>query len=151
MDARDWAYTFLFPLTVATVVRTWTTEEIFRDVQELWKKNHQKYKQLCEKDGKTLSNWCLAKLFYGLSCDWCSSFYVTAIGLWITGFRLLEEGVVGFLGALLVSVFLANTYISLYSLLRVDLRKQRAEADRVDWPAPDGNGKPHAAAAKSGV
>lgn len=110
---------FLLALPIACIAWTVTHEEVFREPREFCVK--------CSKQSRTLLQ---RKFFYLFTCEYCFSHYVTAAMLIITKFTLLYTGWRGYIIAGFSLVWVANIYMSLFALIRVDLKKERAEAER---------------------
>jgi hypothetical protein len=70
------------------------------------------------------------KIFYMLTCEYCLSHYVTILFLVITGFQLLFEDWRGYLISGFSLVWIANIYMSLYALIRTDLKKEKLVAEK---------------------
>jgi hypothetical protein len=111
------AWLFLLALPVACIAWTVTHEEVFREPREYCLKR-------CH-NGKTIAS---RKFFYLFTCEYCFSHYVTAIILFISRFKMLFDDWRGYLIAGFALVFVANVYMGLFALIRVDLKKLRAEA-----------------------
>ena len=77
-----------------------------------------------EKDDQASS-----KLFYLFTCEYCFSFYVTAVLLAITRFRLLYPDWRGYMISLFTLVWIANVYMSLFGRIRLDLKRERVEIE----------------------
>lgn len=104
---------FVLPIPIACIAWTVTHEEVFREPREFCiLKSHK---------GKTM--WT-RKFFYLFTCEYCFSHYVTAFMLIITQFTLLLSGWRGYLIAGFALVWIANLYMSLYSFLRIDIKKE---------------------------
>ncbi len=112
-----WLFTLAIP--IACIAWTVTHEEVFREPREFCVK--------CSKEGRSLVT---RKFFYLFTCEYCFSHYVTAFMLIITGYKLLFDDWRGYLIAGFALVFVANIYISLFALIRTDLKKTKLEADR---------------------
>ena len=110
---------FLLAMPIACVAWTVTHEEIFREFHEWCVKRS-------VKKGKSV---LYKKFFYLFTCEYCFSHYVTAFFLVLTGYKLLVADWRGFIVAGLALVWVANVYMSLFALIRVDLRLVRKEAD----------------------
>jgi hypothetical protein len=67
------------------------------------------------------------KFFYLFTCEYCFSHYVALIFLPITRFQLLYPDWRGYLIALFSLVWVANVYMSLFGMIRLDLKKERVE------------------------
>lgn len=105
---------FVLAIPVACIAWTVTNEEIFREPREY-----------CVQRTKTNKSLLQRKFFYIFTCEYCFSFYVTALLLIITGFRLLYADWRGYLVSGFSLVWIANIYMSLYRLIRVDIKKQK--------------------------
>ena len=109
---------FILAIPIACIAWTVTHEEVFKEPREYCSKR-------C-REGKTIIT---RKFFYLFTCEYCFSHYVTAIMLFITGYKLLFDDWRGYLVAGFSLVFIANIYMSLFALMRVDLKKVRIEAE----------------------
>jgi hypothetical protein len=107
---------FLLAIPVACVAWTVTHEEIFREPREYCA-------QCSQKAGSMLRR----KFFYVFTCEYCFSHYVTLLFLIITKFHLLFDDWRGYLIALFSLVWIANMYMSVYNLLRTDLKKEKIQ------------------------
>jgi len=112
------AWLFLLAIPIACIAWTVTHEEVFREPREYCLKR-------CH-NGKTIAE---RKFFYLFTCEYCFSHYVTVIMLFITQYKLLFIDWRGYLIAGFALVFVANVYMSLFALVRVDLKKVRLEAE----------------------
>lgn len=110
-------YLFVLALPVACVAWTVTHEEVFREIHEY-----------CVERSKNCRTVLQRKFFYLFTCEYCFSHYVTIAFLILTKFTLLYEGIVGYIIAGFSIVFIANVYMSLYVLIKMDIKKERAEA-----------------------
>jgi hypothetical protein len=70
------------------------------------------------------------KIFYMLTCEYCFSHYVTLAILIMTGYTLLYADWRGYIIAGFSIVWIANVYMSLYNLIRVDLKKGKLIAQK---------------------
>jgi hypothetical protein len=68
------------------------------------------------------------KFFYLFTCEYCFSFYVTALMLVITRYQLLYIGWRGYLIAGFSIIWIANIYMSLFFLIRTDLKNDGLES-----------------------
>jgi hypothetical protein len=109
---------FILAIPVACIAWTVTHEEVFREPREYCLKR--------STGGKTFAT---RKFFYLFTCEYCFSHYVTAIMLIITGYQLLYTDWRGYLIAGFALVFVANVYMSLFALIRTDLKKVRMETE----------------------
>lgn len=111
-------YLFILALPIACIAWTITHEEVFRETREF-----------CEKRSKDCKTLVQRKFFYLFTCEYCFSHYVTGFILIITKYQLLYEGWRGYLIAGFTLVWIANVYMSLFGLIRSDLKKEKMEAD----------------------
>ena len=74
-----------------------------------------------QRDKRLLSR----KFFYLFTCEYCFSHYVTLFILIITQFQLLYDDWRGYLVSGFALVWIANIYMSLYALIKVDIKKDR--------------------------
>lgn len=112
---------FLLAIPIACVAWTVTHEEIFREPREYCKK--------CSENARTLFK---RKLFYVFTCEYCFSFYVTAFFLFITHYQLLLEGWRGYLIAEFGLMWVANMYMSLFFMIRTNIKKEGNTAKVVE-------------------
>ncbi len=112
------AWLFLLAIPIACIAWTVTHEEVFREPRD--------YCAKCAQKAKTLAG---RKFFYLFTCEYCFSHYVTILMLFITRFHLLFYDWRGYLIAGFALVFVANVYMSLFALIRIDLKKARIETE----------------------
>ena len=106
----------LLAIPVACVSWTFTHEDIFREPHEYFVRRSEE------------SKWMLKrKFFYLLTCEYCFSHYITIGALFLTHFHMLFQDWRGYLVSGFSLVWVANIYMSLFALIRVDLRKERME------------------------
>lgn len=110
------AWLFILAIPIACIAWTVTNEEVFREPREYCLKRCHKGKTVVER-----------KFFYLFTCEYCFSHYVTAVMLFITNYRLLIDDWRGYLISGFALVFVANVYMSLFALIRTDLKKVRIE------------------------
>ena len=111
-------YLFLLSLPIACIAWTVTHEEIFKEPREF-----------CARKSKTCRTLVERKFFYLLTCEYCFSHYVTIFFLIITRYHLLFNDWRGYLIGGFSLVWIANIYMSLFQLIRVDMKKEKMEAD----------------------
>jgi len=111
----------LLSVPVACVAWTVTHEEVFREPRDYCQGR-------CERGNSVLER----KFFYVFTCEYCFSHYVAIVFLFITGFQLLLDGWRGYLIAWLSLVWIANIYMSLFGLLRTDLKKEKTEVKKME-------------------
>jgi hypothetical protein len=112
--------TWLFILAIPIACMAWTVthEEVFREPRDYCLKRCHNGKNMAER-----------KFFYLFTCEYCFSHYVTIIMLVITRYQLLYDDWRGYLVSGFALIFVANVYMSLFALIRIDLKKERLEAD----------------------
>ncbi|MFC4210717.1 hypothetical protein ACFOWA_05975 [Pedobacter lithocola] len=111
-------YLFILALPVACIAWTVTKEEIFKEAREYCLNKSKICKQLFKR-----------KFYYVFTCEYCFSHYVTILLLIVTKFTLLYADWRGYIIAGFSIVWIANIYMSLYSLIRIDLKKERLRAE----------------------
>lgn len=111
-----WLFTLAIP--IACIAWTVTHEEVFREPREYCVKRCHNGKNIAER-----------KFFYLFTCEYCFSHYIVVIMLFITRFHLLLNDWRGYLIAGFALVFVANVYMSLFALVRIDLKKVRIETE----------------------
>ncbi|EHQ28773.1 hypothetical protein [Mucilaginibacter paludis] len=109
---------FILAIPIACIAWTVTHEEVFREPREY-----------CVKRCHEAKSIAVRKFFYLFTCEYCFSHYVTILMLIITGYHLLFDDWRGYLIAGFALVFVANVYMSLFALIRIDLKKVRLEAE----------------------
>src|SRR3954471_23561525 len=114
----------ILAVPIACVTRTVVFEEIFREPRE-W----------CEKKSKRCNNLLTRKFFYLFTCEYCFSHYVTIFFIAFTGYRLLLDDWRGYIIAFFALVFVANSYLNLYSRLRVDITQANSETKKIEHEA----------------
>jgi len=103
-------------IPIACITWTATHEEIFREPREY-----------CIRNSKTAKSIFRRKLFYVFTCEYCFSHYITILILFITRYHLLFSDWRGYLLGGFSLVWIANIYMSLYNLIRLDLKKEKTE------------------------
>ncbi|MEO8472841.1 MAG: hypothetical protein ABI477_11620 [Chryseolinea sp.] len=114
-----WLFTLAIP--IACIAWTVTHEEVFREPREFCIKR--------SKEGRTLVR---RKFFYLFTCEYCFSHYVTAVFVGLTDFKLLMNDWRGYLIAGFALVWIANVYMGLFALIRIDLKKERTEVEALE-------------------
>ena len=105
---------FILALPIACIAWTVTHEEVFREPRMYFVRRSQRDKRLLSR-----------KFFYLFTCEYCFSHYVTVLMLIITKFQLLYDDWRGYLISGFALVWIANVYMSLYALIKVDIKKDR--------------------------
>jgi hypothetical protein len=110
-------YLFVLALPIACIAWTVTHEEIFREPREY-----------CQRNSKEKKSMLGRKFFYVFTCEYCFSFYVTALVLFIVRYRLLYEDWRGYFVSGFSLICIANAYMSLFFRLRIGIKKEGTEA-----------------------
>jgi hypothetical protein len=108
---------FVIAIPVACIAWTVTHEEVFREPREY-----------CVRKSKECKRLVSRKLFYMLTCEYCFSHYVTIAFLFLTEFKLLFDDWRGFILSGFSIVWIANVYMSLFGLIRIDIKKEGIKA-----------------------
>ncbi|OMP77672.1 hypothetical protein [[Flexibacter] sp. ATCC 35208] len=112
------AWLFLLAIPVACIAWTVTHEEVFREPRDY-----------CSKKSKTARTLLVRKLFYLFTCEYCFSHYIAIAILLLTGYKLLMDDWRGYLIAGFSLVWVANFYMSLFSFIRQDIKKEKTEIE----------------------
>ncbi len=107
---------FIFAIPVACIAWTVVREEVFSEVRD--------YCVTKSKDSKLL---IVRKFFYLFTCEYCFSHYITAAFLILTDFRMIFPDWRGFLISGFSIVWIANVYMGLYNLIRLDIKTTTLE------------------------
>ena len=105
---------FVLALPIASIARTVVFEEVFREPREF-----------CHEKVRTARSTAARKFFYLFTCEYCFSHWVTLAVLLVTHYRLMYDDWRGYLVAFFSLVFVANSYMNLYSRLRVDITSEK--------------------------
>jgi hypothetical protein len=106
-------FLFILAIPIACIAWTVTHEQIFLEPRDYCKRQSE--------SGKTL---VYRKFFYLFTCEYCFSHYVTVLLLLITRYKLLFPDWRGYLIAGFSLVWIANLYMSLFLLLRTNIKKE---------------------------
>lgn len=109
---------FLLAIPIACISWTVTHEEVFREPRDY-----------CVNKSKNCGSLLQRKFFYLITCEYCFSHYITIAFLIFTKYHLLFDDWRGYIIAGFSLVWLANIYMSIFGLVRVGLKKEKAEAD----------------------
>jgi hypothetical protein len=112
---------FVLAIPIACVAWTVTHEEVFKEPRE--------YCINASKQGHTLLK---RKFFYLFTCEYCFSHYVTALFVLLSDYRLLLDDWRGYIIGGFALVWIANIYMSLFGLLRIDLKKEKTEVKALE-------------------
>ena len=111
--SHQFAYLVLLALPIASVAWTVTHEEVFREPRE-W----------CKAKSEACKSAAQRKFFYLFTCEYCFSHYVSALVLVMTRFQMLYDGWRGYVLAEFALVWMANTYMSFFNRLRLDIKHE---------------------------
>ena len=112
------AMLFILAIPIACIAWTVTHEEVFREPREFFVKK--------SKEGKSI---LVRKFFYLFTCEYCFSHYVTALFLIFTQYTLVYPDWRGYVIGGFSLVWIANVYMSIFAIIRVGLKAERAEAN----------------------
>jgi hypothetical protein len=118
-------YLFLLAIPIACISWTVTHEEIFKEPREF-----------CIRQSKQARSVITRKFFYIFTCEYCFSHYVTTCFLLLTRYHLLFDNWKGYLIALFSLVWIANLYMSIFYLLRTDIKKEKIEIEEKEKNNP---------------
>ena len=113
-------YLFLLAIPVACISWTVTHEEVFREPRDFFTIRSRKSKTIVAR-----------KFFYMLTCEYCFSHYVTIFFLVITNYTLIYTDWRGYLIGGFSIVWVANLYMSLFFLLRTDIKKGKVTIEEM--------------------
>jgi len=114
-------YLFVLAIPIACIAWTVTHEEVFREITEFCKDRSIKEKTIFRR-----------KFFYLFTCEYCFSHYVTIAFLVITHFHLLFPDWRGYLISGFTLVWIANIYMSLFGLIRTDMKLEKTEIKEME-------------------
>lgn len=103
-------------MPISCIAWTITKEEVFREPREY-----------CTNKCKTSKTILKRKFFYLFTCEYCFSHYVTLLFLVLTDYQLLFTDWRGYLIAGFSLVWIANIYMSLFALIRQEIKKEKTE------------------------
>ena len=107
---------FVLAIPIACIAWTVTHEEVFKEPREYCIKKCHSSKTLLQR-----------KFFYLFTCEYCFSHYITALFLFLTDYKLLMNDWRGYLIAGFALVWVANIYMSIFSFIRQDIKKEMIE------------------------
>jgi hypothetical protein len=116
----------IIALPIASIAWTITHEEVVRE-----------FRDICLAKSTTCRRVYERKFFYLFTCEYCFSHYVTAIFLIITRYKLSFPEWRGYLIAGFSLVWVANVYMSLFSRIRLDLKRERVQLKKEESDAKD--------------
>ena len=107
---------FIVAIPIACISWTVTHEEIFKEPRDF-----------CIKKSLDGNRIFTRKIFYFFTCEYCFSHFVTLFFIIFTDYRLLTNNWIGSVIAMFSLVWIANVYMSLFGLLRQDIKKEKNE------------------------
>ncbi len=110
---------FILAIPVACIAWTFTKEEVFKE-----------WRLFCGSKSTQCQKLYQRKFFYLFTCEYCFSHYVTVLILFISQYTLLYPGWRGYFIAGFSIVWIANVYMSIYNLIRIDLKKNKLIAKK---------------------
>ena len=111
----------MLAIPVACVAWTITHEEVFKEPREY-----------CINQSKSGSTLLKRKFFYLFTCEYCFSHYVTAAFIFLTEYKLLLDDWRGYIISGFAVVWIANIYMSLFGLIRTDLKKEKTQVKALE-------------------
>lgn len=127
MDTQIY-WMFILAMPVACIAWTATKEEVFRELREY-----------CVDRSKNCARIFQRKFFYLFTCEYCFSHYVTILLLFMTRYTLLYTDWRGYVIAGFSIVWIANVYMSIYNLIRIDLKKEKIQAQKEEEKLKNGD------------
>ena len=112
---------FILPLAIACIAWTVTHEEVFREPRDY-----------CKDLSETSPTFIKRKFFYLFTCEYCFSHYVTIFMLIITGYKLMFNDWRGYIISGFALVWVANIYMSLFGLLRQNIKLEQIKSKVVE-------------------
>jgi hypothetical protein len=107
---------FILAIPVACVSWTVTHEKLFREPREY-----------CLNRSLHDDTLLKRKFFYLFTCEYCFSHYITILFLILTDYKLLLTDWRGYIIAGFSLVWIANSYMSIYALIRQSIKKEITE------------------------
>lgn len=107
---------FILAIPIACISWTVTQEEVFKEPRTF-----------CVKKSKECSSLLQRKFFYLFTCEYCFSHYVTVVILIITKYQLLFFDWRGYMIAGFSLVWIANTYMSLFRSVKLEIKNEKLE------------------------
>ena len=110
------AYLFLLAIPVACISWTLTHEELFKEPRDF-----------CKRHSENTSSFIVKKFFYLFTCEYCFSHYVVVGMLFLTNYKFLFTDWRGYILAGFSLVWVANIYMSVFLLLRTEIKKIKTD------------------------
>jgi hypothetical protein len=117
---------FVLAIPVACVAWTITHEDVFKEPREY-----------CINQSKKGGPLLKRKFFYLFTCEYCFSHYVTALFIFLADYKLLLDDWRGYIISGFAVVWIANIYMSLFGLIRTDLKKEKTEIKALENEVED--------------
>jgi len=124
--ATQIAWLFILAAPIACIAWTITHEEVFREPRDY-----------CIRISKGSNHFWKRKFFYLFTCEYCFSHYVTVLVLFLTRYKLLLNDWRGYVIAGFALVWVANVYMSLFGLIRIDIKKEKTEVMEIEKKVED--------------
>lgn len=123
MEIISYQVSTLFLLAIPIACASWTVthEEIFKEPREY-----------CVERSKSEKTLLGRKFFYLFTCEYCFSHYVTAFFIFFADYKLLMPDWRGYVIALFSLVWVANVYMSLFVLIRQNVKKEKTEIELME-------------------
>jgi hypothetical protein len=112
---------FILAIPIACVTWTITHEEVFREPRDYCMRQSMERKTLLGR-----------KFFYLFTCEYCFSHYIVVLALVFTGYKLLLDDWRGYIIAGFALVWIANVYMSLFGVIRLDMKKERTVIKKME-------------------
>ncbi|WP_316783973.1 hypothetical protein [Pedobacter frigiditerrae] len=116
---------FILAIPVACIAWTVTKEAVFKEIRDY-----------CIDRSINCKKFYKRKFFYLFTCEYCFSHYVTILILLMAPHHLIYDDWRGYILSGFSIVWIANVYMSLYNLLRIDLKKQTIIAKKEEKDLP---------------
>ena len=110
----------ILSLIVASIAWTVTQEKIFEEPRNFAKRKSEQSPSIV-----------IRKLCYVWTCEYCFSHWVALLVVIVTGFQVLFEDWRGYVLAFFLLPWVANQWMSLYRMLRVDIKHENLLAEQV--------------------
>ena len=110
-----------FVVASAVSVSAWTLakEHIFHELRAL-----------CDRSAKNHQcSWFVRKIAYMPTCEYCNSFWITLVALLFLQYQVLWDDWRGYVLAQFFTWSLAVAYMSIFQLLRVDIREGQEKVE----------------------
>ena len=109
----------ILSIVVASISWTVTQEKIFEEPRKFAKRTSERSPHIL-----------IRKFCYVWTCEYCFSHWVALLVLLVTGFKVLFDDWRGYILSFFLLPWLANQWMSLYRMLRVDIKHENALAEQ---------------------